>query len=60
LGTLLGTHDAFFDRFVQKSEGKRDKATVSLTVAFFNKSSRPMHECERAAFVVRAVLAGHA
>ena len=33
LGTLLGTHAVFFARSVQKTEGKRDKATVSLTVA---------------------------
>src|SRR5206468_143370 len=33
LGTLLGTHGAFFARSDQKTEGKRDKATVFLTVA---------------------------
>jgi hypothetical protein len=33
LGTLLGTHGAFFARTVQKTEGERDKATVFLTVA---------------------------
>jgi len=33
LGTLLGTLGAFFARSVQKMEGKRDKATVFLTVA---------------------------
>ena len=38
-GTFLGTHGAFFGRSVQKMEGKREKATVSLTVAFFNESS---------------------
>jgi hypothetical protein len=35
-GTFLGTRAAFFARSVQKTEGKRDKATVSLTVAFSN------------------------
>ena len=34
LGTVLGTLGAFFDRFVRKTEGKRDKATVFQTVAF--------------------------
>jgi hypothetical protein len=34
LGTLLGTNGAFFDQSVQKTEGKRDKATVFQTVAF--------------------------
>ena len=38
LGTLLGTLGAFFDRCVQKTEGKRDKATVFLTVASFNEN----------------------
>jgi hypothetical protein len=39
LGTLLGTLGAFFAKSVQKTEGKRDKATVSLTAAFvdFNR-----------------------
>lgn len=37
LSTLLGTHGAF--RSVQKTEGKRDKATVLLTVAFSNEST---------------------
>ena len=32
-GTFLGTHGAFFARSAQKTEGKREKATVSLTVA---------------------------
>ena len=32
LGTLLGTHGAFFARSVQKTEGKRDKATVFRTI----------------------------
>jgi hypothetical protein len=35
LGTPLGTFGAFFTQSVQKTEGKRGKATVSLTVAFF-------------------------
>jgi hypothetical protein len=30
----LGTYGVFFARSVQKTEGKRDKATVFLTVAF--------------------------
>jgi len=34
LGTLLGTLEAFFARSVQKTEGKRVKATVLLTAAF--------------------------
>src|SRR6266850_2150407 len=34
LGTLLGTVGGFFARSVQKTEGKRDKATVFLTAAF--------------------------
>jgi hypothetical protein len=32
LGTLLGTHGAFFARSIQKTEGKRAEATVFLTV----------------------------
>ena len=35
LGTLLGTYGAFFARPVQNTEGNREKATVSLTVASF-------------------------
>jgi hypothetical protein len=38
LGTVLGTLGAFSDRSVQKTEEKRAKATVLLTVAFFNGS----------------------
>jgi len=38
LGTFLGTVGALFGRFVQKTQGKREKATVLLTVAFFNGS----------------------
>jgi hypothetical protein len=38
LGTVLGTGGAFFTRSGQKTEGKRGKATVLLTVAFFNES----------------------
>lgn len=34
-GTLLGTPCGFFARSLQKTEGKRDKATVFLTAAFF-------------------------
>jgi hypothetical protein len=41
VGTFLGTHGVFFARSVQKTEVKGDKATVSLTVAFFNESSGP-------------------
>jgi hypothetical protein len=37
LGTVPGTSAAFSSRCVQKTEGKRGKATVSLTVAFFDK-----------------------
>jgi hypothetical protein len=35
----LGTLGAFFAKSVQKTEGKRDKATASLTAAFvdFNR-----------------------
>jgi len=36
-------HGALFARFVQKTEGKRDKATVFLTVAFFNESGGQRH-----------------
>jgi hypothetical protein len=38
VGQFLGTHGAFFARGFQKTEGKREKATVSLTVVFFNES----------------------
>ena len=34
LGTFRGIDGAFFARSVQKTEGKREKATASLTVAF--------------------------
>jgi hypothetical protein len=34
LGTVSGTFGGLFDRSVRKTEGKREKATVSLTVAF--------------------------
>jgi hypothetical protein len=40
-GTFLRTHGAFFARRFQKTEGKREKATVSLTVVFFNESQWP-------------------
>jgi hypothetical protein len=40
LGTLLGTLGAFFARSVQKTEGKREKAAVFLTVAFDEKRPR--------------------
>src|SRR5258707_15827632 len=36
-GTVSGTFRGFFDRSVQETEGKRDKATVSLAVAFAEK-----------------------
>ena len=37
-GTFLGTDSTIFDRSVQKTEGKRDKATVFLTVASLNEN----------------------
>jgi hypothetical protein len=40
LGTFLGTLHAFLARSVQKTEGKRDKATVFLTAAFDAKVRR--------------------
>ena len=39
----MGTLGALFDRFVQKTEEKRDKATVFLTVAFSMKAVAKRH-----------------
>ena len=41
LGTLLGTLGAFFARSVQKTEGKRDKATVLLAGRLQQETSSP-------------------
>jgi len=40
LGTLLGTLGGFFARSIQKTKGKRNNATVFLTVAFSKKRRR--------------------
>jgi hypothetical protein len=42
VGTFLGTYDAVFARLVQKPEGKRDKATVFLSVAFLEEEQWSM------------------
>src|SRR5437773_2934266 len=45
LGTLVGTVGGFFAESVRKAEGTRGKATVSLTVAFFNQRTCRWREC---------------
>ena len=35
-GTFLGTYGSLFSRSIRKTEGTREKATVSLTVVFLN------------------------
>src|SRR5262245_24111467 len=40
-GHTSGHHWRVSGRYVQKTEGKREKATVSLTIAFFNQRNGP-------------------
>jgi hypothetical protein len=53
LSTLLGTLGALVNRSGQKSEGKREKATVFLAVA---RDSIRRHTSSRAARVVQVVV----
>jgi hypothetical protein len=52
LGTVLGTCGAFFTRSGQKTEGKRGKATVLLTVASFRREPPPTHAASCSAWRV--------